>query len=143
MELLWLILTLCPGQNQPSRCTHEWTPYDNRSPWWSRILITNSLFALGNTAINAVSLATVKLNVREIPEEMPLIQQQMKSQALRLQHVGRSHQDIYSGGKHTRYSPEHNPLVGRKAHRGHEPCSIVIGGFSLWSWLFYGTLGNE
>lgn len=52
-----------------------------------------SLFALGTTAVNAVSLATVKRNVREITEEMPLIQQQMKAQALRLQHVGKSLQD--------------------------------------------------
>ncbi|CAB1318231.1 unnamed protein product [Coregonus sp. 'balchen'] len=52
-----------------------------------------SLLALGTTAVNAVSLATVKINVREITEEMPLIQQQMQSQVLRLQHVGRSLQD--------------------------------------------------
>ena len=43
--------------------------------------VQGSLFALGTTAVNAVSLATVKRNVREITEEMPLIQQQMKAQA--------------------------------------------------------------
>ncbi|CAB1347173.1 unnamed protein product [Coregonus sp. 'balchen'] len=52
-----------------------------------------SLFALGTTAVNAVSLATFKINIREITEEMPPIHQQMQSQALRLQHVGRSLQD--------------------------------------------------
>ncbi|CAB1321472.1 unnamed protein product [Coregonus sp. 'balchen'] len=52
-----------------------------------------SLFALGTTAVNAVSLATVKINVGEITEEMPLIHQQIKSQALRLQHMGKSLQD--------------------------------------------------
>jgi hypothetical protein len=52
-----------------------------------------SLFALGTTTVNAVSLVTVKGNVREITEEMPLIQQQMKAQAPRMQHVGKSLQD--------------------------------------------------
>ncbi|CAB1354204.1 unnamed protein product, partial [Coregonus sp. 'balchen'] len=39
------------------------------------------------------SQATVKKNVRELTDEMPLIQQQMKAQSLRLQHVGKTFQD--------------------------------------------------
>ena len=47
---------------------------------------------------------TVKINVRKITEEMSLIQQQLKPQALRLQHVGKSLQDTILV-VNTRYSP--------------------------------------
>ncbi|CAB1323662.1 unnamed protein product [Coregonus sp. 'balchen'] len=47
----------------------------------------------GTTAVKTVSLATVKKNVRKLTDEMPLIQQQMKAQSLRLQHVGKTLQD--------------------------------------------------
>ncbi|CAB1342447.1 unnamed protein product, partial [Coregonus sp. 'balchen'] len=64
-----------------------------------------SLFALGTTAVNAISLATVKINVREITEEMLLI---TGTQVAACRKVSPGH---YSGGKHTRYSPNKTLLL--------------------------------